>query len=120
MRFLEPLGFFDFVALEQPAFCILSDSGTVQEECCIFGVPNVTIRDVTERPETIECGSNILASADPAWILRAVRFVTSERRAWNPPAEYLAPAVAETVCRIVTGFRVSDPAEREWCERARL
>lgn len=120
LRFVDPLGFFDFVRLEKSAFCILSDSGTVQEEACIFGVPNVTIRDVTERPETVECGSNILASADPAWILRAVRFVTSERRAWNPPAEYLAPAVAETVCRIVTGFRVSDPAEREWCERARL
>ena len=45
-------GFFDFVALERQAFCVLSDSGTVQEECAIFGVPNVTLRDVTERPET--------------------------------------------------------------------
>ena len=63
-------GFFDFVALEQAAFCVLSDSGTVQEECCIFRVPNVTIRDVTERPETIECGSNMLAGADPERVLR--------------------------------------------------
>ena len=60
LSFLPPLGFFDFVRLEQNAFCLLSDSGTVQEEACIFGVPNVTIRDVTERPETLECGSNIL------------------------------------------------------------
>ena len=44
------LSFFDFIRLEQSAFCVLSDSGTVQEEACIFGVPNVTIRDVTERP----------------------------------------------------------------------
>ena len=43
-------------ASRRSAFCVLSDSGTVQEEACIFGVPNVTIRDVTERPETVECG----------------------------------------------------------------
>ncbi|NCC36737.1 MAG: UDP-N-acetylglucosamine 2-epimerase (non-hydrolyzing), partial [Chloroflexia bacterium] len=61
VRFLEPFGFFDFLALEQQAACVLSDSGTVQEECAIFGVPNVTLRDVTERPETVECGSTILS-----------------------------------------------------------
>src|SRR5260221_3095968 len=54
IQFHDPFGFFDFIALEQNAFCVLSDSGTVQEECCIFKVPNVTIRDVTERPETLE------------------------------------------------------------------
>ena len=63
VRFLEPFGFFDFIRLEQSAFCVLSDSGTVQEETCIMGVPNVTMRDVTERPETIECGSDVLAGA---------------------------------------------------------
>ncbi len=67
LLFAEPFGFFDFVCLEQSAFCLLSDSGTVQEEACIFHVPNVTIRDVTERPETIECGSNVLAGCDPAF-----------------------------------------------------
>jgi len=40
---------------------VIADSGTVLEECCIFNVPKNTIRDVTERPETIECGSNIIA-----------------------------------------------------------
>ena len=42
IRVMKPLGFFDFVRLETDAACVLSDSGTVQEECCIFGVPNVT------------------------------------------------------------------------------
>ena len=120
LAFVEPQGFFDFLRLQKSAFCILSDSGTVQEEACIFGVPNVTIRDVTERPETIECGSNVLASTDPAWMLRSVRLVTGEPRGWRVPAEYLAPLVAETVCRIVTGFRIPDAAEREWSERVRL
>jgi UDP-N-acetylglucosamine 2-epimerase (non-hydrolysing) len=62
VRVIEPQGFFDFVALEKQAKCVLSDSGTVQEECCIFGVPNVTLRDVTERPETVEVGSNMLSA----------------------------------------------------------
>jgi UDP-N-acetylglucosamine 2-epimerase (non-hydrolysing) len=51
IQFHEPFGLFDFIALERNAFCVLSDSGTVQEECCLFKVANVTIRDVTERPE---------------------------------------------------------------------
>jgi UDP-N-acetylglucosamine 2-epimerase (non-hydrolysing) len=119
VRFLEPLGFFDFVRLERSAFCILSDSGTVQEEACIFGVPNVTIREVTERPETIDCGSNLLSGSDPGDIVRHVRFVTQSATGWQPPAEYTAPLVADTVVRIVTGFSPRDAAEDEWQQRLR-
>jgi UDP-N-acetylglucosamine 2-epimerase (non-hydrolysing) len=116
LRFVEPFGFFDFMRLEQNAFCILSDSGTVQEEACIFGVPNVTIRDVTERPETLECGSNILAGADPDEILKAAALVTQSRTRWAPPPEYLAENVAATVCRIILGYRIPDQAELAWRE----
>ena len=112
--FVEPLGFFDFIKLEQQAFCVLSDSGTVQEEACIFRVPNVTLREVTERPETVECGSNVLAGTDPERIRNAVAFVTSRPSQWQPPPEYLQSSVAETVCRIVTAFRSPDAAELEW------
>jgi UDP-N-acetylglucosamine 2-epimerase (non-hydrolysing) len=119
VRFLEPLGFLDFVHLERAAFCILSDSGTVQEEACIFGVPNVTIREVTERPETIDCGSNLLSGSHPDDIVRHVRLVTQNATSWQPPREYLAPLVAETVLRIVTGFRQADAAEDEWQRRLR-
>jgi UDP-N-acetylglucosamine 2-epimerase (non-hydrolysing) len=103
VRFLAPLGFFDFVALERSAFCTLSDSGTVQEECCIFHVPNVTIRDVTERPETIECGSNMLSGCEPETILRCVDTVLSKPPNWQPPIEYLAKNVSSTVIKIVLG-----------------
>jgi UDP-N-acetylglucosamine 2-epimerase (non-hydrolysing) len=89
--------------LEQNAFCLLSDSGTVQEEACIFRIPNVTIRDVTERPETIECGSNVLAGCDPDTILRLVRLVTDRPANWQAPPEYLMNNVASTVTRIVLG-----------------
>lgn len=106
VRFVEPFGFFDFVALERSALCVISDSGTVQEECAIFGVPNVTIRDVTERPETIECGSNMLAGTDCDTILRCVRTVLQLNRQWQPPAGYLAPKVSDTVLKILLGFRM--------------
>ncbi|HUQ80035.1 MAG TPA: UDP-N-acetylglucosamine 2-epimerase (non-hydrolyzing) [Gemmatimonadaceae bacterium] len=105
MRVMPPLGFFDFVALEEQAFCVLTDSGTVQEECCILRVPAVTVRDVTERPETIECGSNVLSGADPETIAMCVRAVTERRREWTVPAEYLAESVSQTVLRIVVGYR---------------
>lgn len=101
---LEPLGFFDFVKLERNALAVLSDSGTVQEECAIFGIPNVTIRDVTERPETIECGSNILSGARLDDIVRAVGIALSLTPNWTPPAEYLAENVASTVVKIVLGY----------------
>jgi UDP-N-acetylglucosamine 2-epimerase (non-hydrolysing) len=104
VKFLPPFGFFDFVTLERNAFCVLSDSGTVQEECCIFRVANVTIRDVTERPETIECGSNILAGADPDTILQCVRTVLDQSREWTVPREYLVEHVSDTVTKIILGY----------------
>jgi UDP-N-acetylglucosamine 2-epimerase (non-hydrolysing) len=104
IRLLEPLGFFDFVKLEKNARVVLTDSGTVQEECCIFGVPNVTVRDVTERPETIEVGSNIISGADTASIVRAVELAANETSRWEPPKEYLTANVAETVARIILGY----------------
>jgi UDP-N-acetylglucosamine 2-epimerase (non-hydrolysing) len=113
VRYLSPLGFFDFIRLEQAAFCLVSDSGTVQEEACLFGVPNVTIRDVTERPETVDCGSNILCGVGSSEILTAVKIVTTSQGNWQPPAEYLQPNVAETVTRIVLGYQMPDSADRE-------
>jgi UDP-N-acetylglucosamine 2-epimerase (non-hydrolysing) len=105
LKFFEPFGFFDFVRLEKSAFCVLSDSVTVQEEACILRVPNVTLRDVTERPETIECGSNVLAGCDPETILPLVKLVTSKTTAWSVPPEYLAPGVASTVARILVSHQ---------------
>lgn len=103
IKLLEPLGFFDFVKLEKNARAVLTDSGTVQEECCIFGVPNVTVRDVTERPETLEAGSNVISGAETSSIVRCVELAAAETQMWDPPEEYLARNVAETVAKIVLG-----------------
>ena len=105
LRVLPPLGFFDFLALERRAACVLTDSGTVQEECCILRVANVTTRDVTERPETVECGSNIIAGVDPARVATAVRAAHRRARNLTVPPEYQAPAVSETVANNLLGER---------------
>jgi UDP-N-acetylglucosamine 2-epimerase (non-hydrolysing) len=106
IRFSEPFGFFDFVKLESSARCVLSDSGTVQEECAILKVPSVTLRDVTERPETLECGSNILSGSEPASVLACVETALALRAQWAPPPEYLVRNVSDTVVRLVIGFNL--------------
>ncbi len=104
LKFVSPLGLFDFVALERQAFCVLSDSGTVQEECAIFKVANVTVRDVTERPETLECGSNILSGVETQTILRCVRTVLDQQSEWRVPPEYLTENVSSTVVKLMLGY----------------
>jgi UDP-N-acetylglucosamine 2-epimerase (non-hydrolysing) len=103
VRLMNALGFFDFVTLEKNALAVLTDSGTVQEECAIFGIPNVTLRDVTERPETIECGSNIICGADQDTILKAVEIAIAQPAAWTAPKEYLADNVSQVVSKILLG-----------------
>ncbi len=104
VRFMEPVGFFDFIRLEKSALCIITDSGTVQEECCIFRKPNVTIRDVTERPETVECGSNMLTGVSPENILGAIDVVMRSDREWAQPKEYLDRHVSSNIMKILLGY----------------
>jgi len=105
VRFSKPFGFFDFAKLERQASCVLTDSGTVQEECAIFDIPNVTVRDTTERAETIECGSSILSGSDPAMILQAVKIALASPKGWRPPDEYMELRVSDTVAKIVLAFK---------------
>jgi UDP-N-acetylglucosamine 2-epimerase (non-hydrolysing) len=103
VKVIEPVGLFDFVHLEKQARCVLSDSGTVQEECCILGVPNVTLRDVTERPETVEAGSSIIAGCEPESILSAVNTALNLVCLWEAPPEYMKKTVSTTVVKIISG-----------------
>ncbi len=120
--FLDPLGFFDFVQLEQSAFCLLSDS---PERCRRKGlyfrlVPNVTMRDVTERPvrrRRMRVEYPFGRGAVPDDIPLNAPCSNGDgagRCRWKAPDEYLAPAVSETVCRIVLGYRMADPSEIQW------
>jgi UDP-N-acetylglucosamine 2-epimerase (non-hydrolysing) len=103
--YMPPFSFFDFITLERNAICVLSDSGTVQEECALFGVPNVTVRDVTERPETIECGSNILSGIESTSILTCLKTVLRLRHNWSPPKEYMVENVSDIVVKLLVGYR---------------
>jgi UDP-N-acetylglucosamine 2-epimerase (non-hydrolysing) len=101
-RLCDPFGYFDFVALERDARCVLTDSGTVQEECCILRVPAVTLRESTERPETVECGSNLVAGVSGG-VSACVRAATELPTDWRIPPEYEAPDVSAVVARIACG-----------------
>jgi len=81
---IEPLGFLDFLQLESSARLVLTDSGGVQEESCILGVPCITLRDNTERPETLEVGANVLAGTQPESIMKAAKEMLN-RKGWSNP-----------------------------------
>jgi len=82
---VEPLDYLAFLQLESKAKLVLTDSGGVQEETCILGAPCVTLRDNTERPETIEVGANVLAGTNPDRILLSAREALSKKRNWANP-----------------------------------
>jgi UDP-N-acetylglucosamine 2-epimerase (non-hydrolysing) len=85
IKFIDPVDYLGFLQLENNAKLILTDSGGVQEESCILGVPCVTLRDNTERPETVDVGASVLAGADPNVILECTRNMLSHRNGWINP-----------------------------------
>jgi UDP-N-acetylglucosamine 2-epimerase (non-hydrolysing) len=102
VRLIPAMRFFEFVHLEKHAALVVTDSGTVQEECAIFQVPVITIRDTTERPETMEAGTNIVTSTQPDRIIAAARFVRESRQPMGTaPEEYLEPVVSGKIMRIL-------------------
>ncbi len=85
IKLIEPLDYLNFIQLEANARLVLTDSGGVQEETCILGVPCITLRDNTERPETIEVGSNILGGTEPVKIMECMRSILSRSNKWKNP-----------------------------------
>jgi UDP-N-acetylglucosamine 2-epimerase (non-hydrolysing) len=81
----EPVDFFGFLQLEKHAKLILTDSGGVQEESCILGIPCVTLRDNTERPETLDVGANILSGTLPGDILKCSEIMLNKLAGWSNP-----------------------------------
>jgi UDP-N-acetylglucosamine 2-epimerase (non-hydrolysing) len=81
----EPQDYLSFLMLESQAKLVLTDSGGVQEETCILQVPCITLRDNTERPETVAVGANILAGTNPQSIIRAAKTILSKPKTWINP-----------------------------------
>lgn len=72
LRLIKPVGYLDFLKLLSNALLVLTDSGGIQEEACILNIPCVTLRENTERPETVKIGANIIASTEPERVIKAV------------------------------------------------
>lgn len=85
VKLVDPLDYLSFLQLEKNARLVLTDSGGVQEEACILRVPCVTLRDNTERPETLEVGSNVLAGTDPRRIVEKTVFMMNRSNNWENP-----------------------------------
>ena len=78
IQFLKPFGFFDYIALQQNAKCVISDSGTISEESSILNFPAVTIRQSLERPEAIDAGTIILPGLNPDIVMDSIELVIFE------------------------------------------
>ena len=85
IKLIDPVDFMSFLQLENNASLVLTDSGGVQEETCILGVPCVTLRENTERPETVEVGANMLAGTEPEMIINCARIMIDGGREWENP-----------------------------------
>jgi UDP-N-acetylglucosamine 2-epimerase (non-hydrolysing) len=85
LTLVEPLDYLSFLQLESQTRLVLTDSGGVQEETCILKVPCVTLRYNTERPETVDVGSNVLAGTDPEEIVEKTAKMLDAKRDWLNP-----------------------------------
>jgi len=86
IHLVDPLGYLDFLCLMKQAALVITDSGGIQEETTCLGVPCVTVRDNTERPITVTCGTNLIAGTDPADIRDAVSQQISRQHTHQIPA----------------------------------
>jgi UDP-N-acetylglucosamine 2-epimerase (non-hydrolysing) len=103
LRFIEPVDYLDFLNLEKDARLVLTDSGGVQEETCILGVPCVTLRDNTERPETVDVGSNMLAGTESDKIVESAKRMIVRGNGWKNP--FGDGKAAEKIVRVIKMVR---------------
>jgi len=106
IQFLKPFGFLDYVALQQNAFCVISDSGTISEESSILDFPAITMRNAMERPEAMDSGNIILTGLQPETIENAVDLITKEHQAGKGqriPFEYEISNTSSRVVKLIVG-----------------
>jgi len=98
IKLIEPMNYFDFLSYLKSCKIVLTDSGGVQEEACILKIPCVTLRDNTERPETINIGANILAGSNPEKILEsAIKMSDADKRWENPYGKNVGKKIVDIV-----------------------
>ena len=103
----KPLGFFDYNKLQQNAFCVVSDSGTLPEEAAFFKFPAVSIRTSTERPEAMDKGVFTIGSITAEQVLQAVDLAVSMNKNGDIAAEvsaYTDKNVSTKVIKIIQSY----------------
>jgi UDP-N-acetylglucosamine 2-epimerase (non-hydrolysing) len=119
----EPMGYLEFVGLESEALFVLTDSGGVQEETTILGVPCLTVRENTERPVTVREGTNRIVGTDVAAVVGAAREIMSGGATREPRAPELwdgkaAERIAAVLAGAVGSTNAIRPADGEGVRRA--
>lgn len=102
VRMMKPLGFADYIKLQQNAFCVVSDSGTITEESSLLGFPAVTVRQAHERPEGMDEGTLIMTGLDKETVLDSIKVVTSS--GMSIVKDYDADKVSQKVARIIMSY----------------
>ena len=110
---IEPLGYLRFLQLMQNAKLIITDSGGIQEEACVLKIPCVTIREATERPETLDVGGNMLTGYDPKKILDCIELMMSKERNWENPFGD-GKAASKIIDIISNNFKIGYKFSQEW------
>jgi len=108
IRFMKPLGFPDYVHMQQHAFCVVSDSGTITEESALLGFPAITIRQAHERPEGMDEGVLIMSGLKADRVIQSIEIVTSQFRedgsSLGKVDDYRADNVSKKVLRIIMSY----------------
>ena len=108
IRFMKPLGFYDYVKLQTQAACVISDSGTITEEASILDFPAITIRQTHERPEGMDEGTLVMSGLDRSRILHAIEVVRAHASAGRRPfrlvGDYDTDNVSKKVLRIILSY----------------
>ena len=106
IKSIVPLGFFDYVKLQQNAYVVLSDSGTISEESAMMGFPAVSIRTSTERPEAIDAGTIVLGGLSKDSMLNAIEITKGLSIDKNSqlPWEYQVTNTAEKIVKVIQSY----------------
>jgi len=107
IRFIDSLGFFDYVKLQRSAFCVVSDSGTLTEEASLLGFPAVTLRESHERPEGTDVGTLVMTNSSPASLEVSVEMAVAHFESSSNPkpvADYLVADFSWRVLKIIQGY----------------